>query len=107
MALLEVPQIRYVQATIRLDETTATLVDQYAAFLHAPADDVVDKALAYVFAKDREFQEFLQSPEAARFSPSLRVRKPTNNSAEGTVKKPANRGARGRNPAASATGVLA
>ena len=107
MALLEVTQIRYVHATIRLDETTATQVDQYAAFLHAPADDVVDKALAYVFAKDREFQEFLQSPEAAKFSPSLRVRKPTNNSAEGTVKKPANSSASGRNPAASATGVTA
>jgi hypothetical protein len=107
MALLEVTQIRYVQATIRLDETTATQVNQYAAFLRAPADDVVDKALAYVFAKDREFQEFLQSPEAAKFSPSLRVRKPTNNSAEGTVKKPANSGASRRDPGASGTGVPA
>ena len=45
---------------IRLDESTAAQIDQYAAFLHASADEVVDKALAYVFAKDRDFQEFLR-----------------------------------------------
>lgn len=51
MPLLEIVQIRQVTASIRLDESTATLIDQYAAFLHASADDVVDKALTYVFAK--------------------------------------------------------
>jgi hypothetical protein len=35
-------------------------VDQYAAFIHASADDVVEQALAYVFSKDRDFQEFLE-----------------------------------------------
>ena len=60
---------------IRLEDTTAGQIDQYAAFLHAPADDVVDKALAYVFAKDREFQDFLRTPEAARAPRSLRVRR--------------------------------
>ncbi len=60
---------------IRLDETTAGQIDQYAAFLHAPADDVVDKALTYVFAKDRDFQDFLRTPEAARAPRSLRVRR--------------------------------
>lgn len=75
MALLEVAQIRYVNATVRLDETTAAQVDQYAAFIHAPADDVVDKALAYVFSKDRDFQEFLKTPEAAHVTPALRVRR--------------------------------
>lgn len=75
MALLEVTQIRYVNATVRLDETTAAQVDQYAAFLHAPADDVVDKALAYVFSKDRDFQDFLRTPEAQQVTPLLRVRR--------------------------------
>ena len=60
-ALIEVTQIRQVSASIRLDEATATQVDQYAAFIHASADDVVDKALTYVFSKDRDFQEFLQT----------------------------------------------
>jgi hypothetical protein len=75
MPLIEVTQSRYVSATIRLDSETATLIDQYAAFVHGSADDVVDKALNYVFAKDREFQEYLKSPLAAKPVPSLRVRR--------------------------------
>src|SRR3954464_6922379 len=75
MPLIEVTQSRYVSATIRLDSETANLIDQYAAFVHGSADDVVDKALNYVFAKDREFQEYLKSPLAAKAVPSLRVRR--------------------------------
>ena len=75
MPLIEVTQSRYVSATIRLDSDTATLIDQYAAFVHGSADDVVDKALNYVFAKDREFQDYLKSPLAAEAVPSLRVRR--------------------------------
>ncbi len=75
MPLIEVTQSRYVSATIRLDSATANLVDQYAAFVHGSADDVVDKALNYVFAKDREFQEFLKSSQSAKVAPSLRVRR--------------------------------
>ncbi len=63
MPLLEIVQTTHVNATIRLEEATAVLVDQYAAFLHAGADEVVDKALVYVFAKDRDFQDFLRTPE--------------------------------------------
>src|SRR6185437_16223741 len=72
--LLEIVQIRQITATIRLDETTAGQIDQYAAFLHVSADEVVDKALTYVFAKDRDFQDFLRTPEAAHVPPSLRIR---------------------------------
>ena len=79
MPLLEIVQTHQVSATIRLDQTTAEQIDQYAAFLHVSADDVVDKALAYVFAKDRDFQEYLRTPEAARFAQSLRVRRPSQN----------------------------
>ena len=75
MPLIEVTKGRYVSATIRLDSETATLIDQYAAFVHGSADEVVDKALNYVFAKDREFQEYLKSPLAAKPVPSLRVRR--------------------------------
>ena len=88
MALLEVTQIRYVNATVRLDETTAAQVDQYAAFIHAPADDVVDKALAYVFSKDRDFQEFLKTPEAAHVTPALRVRRAAIAEADPLQRKP-------------------
>jgi hypothetical protein len=50
MPLIEVTQNRYVSATIRLESETASLIDQYAAFVRGSADDVVDKALNYMFA---------------------------------------------------------
>jgi len=81
MPLLEIPRVRQITATIRLDESTAGQIDQYAAFLHASADEVVDKALAYVFAKDRDFQEFLKTPQATRAPRSLRIRRAPQNGA--------------------------
>lgn len=81
MPLLEIVQTRQITASIRLDESTAEQIDQYASFLHASADEVVDKALAYVFAKDREFQEYLRTPEAARATQSLRIRRVPQNGA--------------------------
>ena len=81
MPLLEIVQTRQITASIRLDEATAEQIDQYASFLHASADEVVDKALAYVFAKDREFQEFLRTPEASRATQSLRIRRAPQNGA--------------------------
>jgi hypothetical protein len=90
MPLLEINQIRHICASVRLDEATATQVDQYAAFIHASADDVVDKALNYVFSKDRDFQEFLKTPLAKDVASTLRVRKgPSNGVAEQPAKKPA------------------
>src|SRR6202045_4069104 len=74
MPLLEITQSRQISASIRLDEATATQVDQYAAFIKATADDVVEKALDYVFSKDRDFQEFLKTALAGQVAPSLRVR---------------------------------
>lgn len=79
MPLLEVTQIRHVSASIRLTDTTATLTDQYASFIHACADDVIEQALTYVFSKDRDFQEFLKTPEALRITPTLRGRRAHSN----------------------------
>src|ERR1700760_146201 len=88
MPLLEIIQTRQISASIRLDETTAAQVDQYAAFIHASADDVVDKALNYVFSKDRDFQDFLKTAHAKQVAPALRVRKgPSNGAAEQPAKK--------------------
>ncbi len=89
MPLLEVVQTHYVSASIRLTDTTALQVDQYAAFIHASADEVIDQALAYVFSKDRDFQEFLRTPEAQRITPTLRVRRAVaNEPAELPARKP-------------------
>ena len=85
MPLLEVVQTRQISASIRLTDTTATQVDQYAAFIRACADDVVEQALAYVFSKDRDFQDFLKTPEARRVATTLRVRKAPIAEAPGTV----------------------
>ena len=63
MPLLEINQIRHICASVRGDEETAAQVDQYAAVIRASADDVVDKALNYVFAKDGDSQEFLKAPQ--------------------------------------------
>jgi hypothetical protein len=89
MPLLEVTQTRHLSASIRLTDTTASQVDQYAAFIHASADEVVEQALAYVFSKDRDFQDYLKSPEAQQITPTLRVRRaPASDAAEPPVKKP-------------------
>jgi hypothetical protein len=74
MSLLEINQARYISAS-GLDESTAEQVDQHAAFVHASADEVVDKALNYVFSKDRDFQDFLKTPQAKQVASTLRVRK--------------------------------
>jgi predicted transcriptional regulator len=91
MPLLEVIQTRQISASIRLTDTVAIQVDQYAAFIHASADDVVEQALAYVFSKDRDFQDFLKTPEARQAASTLRIRKaPSSEAIEGSVKTPAN-----------------
>lgn len=88
MPLLDVAQTRhYVSATVRIEDATARQIDQYAAFMKTSADEIVDKALAYVFAKDKDFQEFLEAPEAARVQSSLRVR---NAGVNGSAPEPAN-----------------
>ena len=108
MPLLEVVQTRHLSATIRLTDSTALQVDQYAAFIKASADDVVEQALAYVFSKDRDFQEFLKSAEAQRITPTLRVRRaPGTDPVEQPPKKPANGAAKGSTSAASVAGSRA
>ena len=85
MPLLEINQSRYISASVRLDETTAEQVDQYAAFVHASADDVVN----YVFSKDRDFQDFLKTPQAKQVASTLRVRKGPNKDAQDEAEQPA------------------
>src|ERR1700733_3647435 len=101
MPLLEINQTRYISASVRLDESTAEQVDQYAAFVHASADDVVDKALNYVFSKDRDFQDFLKTPQAKQVASTLRVRRGTNKHAGGATEQPAKKLAARVEPTAS------
>jgi len=104
MPLLEVIQTRHLSASIRLTDTTALQVDQYAAFIHASADEVVEQALAYVFSKDRDFQEFLKSAGAQKITPTLRVRRvAASDASEQPPRKPANGAANGSTSATSVT----
>ena len=95
MPLLEVVQTRHISASIRQTDATAALVDQYAAFISASADEVVEQALAYVFSKDRDFQEFLKTPQAKQVASTLRVRRGLNKDAEGATEQPARKLATG------------
>src|ERR1035437_7037995 len=101
MPLLEINQTRYISASVRLDESTAEQVDQYAAFVHASADNVVDKALNYVFSKDRDFQDFLKTPQANQVASTLRVRKGPNKDAKDEAEQPAKKQAAGVESTAS------
>jgi hypothetical protein len=107
MPLLEVVQTRQISASIRLTNSTATQTDQYAAFIRASADDVVEQALLFVFAKDRDFQEFLKSPDAQKITPTLRIRKPTATEVEPAAKKPVSPAVSTTQTAASVAGSKA
>jgi hypothetical protein len=102
MPLLEVTQTKQVSASIRLTEATATQTDQYAAYIHASADEVVEKALQYVFSKDPGFRDFQKTPQAKEVASTLRVRKaPASETSEPPAKKPASgAGSAAQTPAA-------
>ena len=58
--LLELVQSKKVTATVTLEQSTAELVDRYAQYVNGGADEVVDKALNYVFGKDKDFQKYAE-----------------------------------------------
>jgi hypothetical protein len=68
--LLEINQIRHISASVQMDESTATQVGYYAAFIHASANDVVDKALNYVLSKDVTSKTFCRRHRPSRLLPS-------------------------------------
>ena len=97
MPLLEVQTVNKVTATIALDESIARRIDQYAVFINAPSDEVVSKALEYVFTKDKDFVTFSQTAESDTPEYPLRIRRPMG---------AAERAKRGRRPTPSGTPAL-
>jgi len=75
MALLSIKASKKIETTVRLEESTAKLVDQYAHFAKASADDVVNQALEYVFTKDKDFQQHLEKNADENVPSALRVKK--------------------------------
>ena len=98
MPLLEITTSRKVTATVSLEEPTANLVNQYAAFTRVAADDVVNKALEYVFTKDKDFQKFIGAPNDAKPIHPLRIKRNGDDRPKG---KP------GRKPATSVPAPIA
>jgi hypothetical protein len=90
MPLIEVTQIQRVTANVRFDAAIVTQINQYAAFIKATPDEVVNKGLEYLFAKDRDFAAFRNTEESQRVPELLRPRKaaPPNGS-KPLPKKPA------------------
>ena len=76
MPLLDIKTSKKIDTQIRLEESTANLLDRYAHFAKSSADAVVNSGLEYVFAKDRDFQQYLESTPPAEFPSTLRVKKP-------------------------------
>jgi hypothetical protein len=75
MALITVKASKKIDATLRLEESTAKMIDRYAAFLKVSADEVVDKGMEYIFTKDKEFQQHLEKQPALQVPASLRIKK--------------------------------
>ena len=66
MPLIEVTQIQRVTANVRFDAAIVTQINQYAAFIKATPDEVINKGLEYLFAKDRDFAAFRNTAESQR-----------------------------------------
>jgi hypothetical protein len=75
MALLIVKASKKIDAILRLEESTAKMIDRYAAFLNVPADEVVDKGMEYIFTKDKDFQQHLEKQPDLQVPGSLRIKK--------------------------------
>ena len=98
MPLPEINLSHYIRALIRLNESTAEQVGQYATFVHASADDVVDKALNYVFSKGRDFQDFLKTAQAQHVAATLRVHRASSKDAKDAPELPAKKLTAGGSP---------
>lgn len=75
MALLDSKVSKKITMRCSLEESTAIQVDQYAAFAGIPADDVVNKALDYVFKNDKEFKQYREEHAETPAAPSLQVKR--------------------------------
>jgi class 3 adenylate cyclase len=89
MPLLEVIHIKKLTATIQIDEPIAHTLDKYAHHIHASADEVIGKALEFVFSRDKDFQKWAASDAAASVKPSLRLKQtPGARTTKTAAKKP-------------------
>jgi hypothetical protein len=75
MALFTVKTSKKVETNMKLEESTAKMLDRYAHFHKGPADDVVNEALEYIFKHDKDFQQHLQQNPNQEVAASVRIKK--------------------------------
>lgn len=62
MPLLEIPKTNSkVKATVELEQSTVESLDRYAAFIQASGEQVIEQALQFVFRKDKDFLQYLET----------------------------------------------
>ena len=75
MPLFTVKTSRKVETSMKLEESTAKMLDRYAHFHKASADDVANQAMEYIFTHDKDFQQHLQQNPSIEVPSSLRLKK--------------------------------
>ena len=75
MALFTLKTSKKVDTHMRLEESTAEMLDRYAHFQKGSADEVVNGALEYVFKHDKDFQRHIQQNPHEKVASSVRVKK--------------------------------
>ena len=75
MALFTVKASNKIDTSMRLEESTAKMLDRYAHFHKGSADDVVNESLEYIFKHDKDFQQYLSANPAQEVPQTLRVKK--------------------------------
>ena len=102
MALFTVKTSNKIETSMKLEESTVRMLDRYAHFHKASAEDVVNEALEYVMKHDKDFQAYLQQNPDEAIAATVRIRKPTP-----PVKNGAANGNGSHNGAASRTAAIA
>lgn len=75
MPLFTVKTSNKIDTSMRLEESTAKMLDRYAHFHKGSADDVVNESLEYIFKHDKDFQQYLTANPTAEVASSVRVKK--------------------------------
>lgn len=74
MALFTVKTSNKIDTSMRLEESTAKMLDRYAHFHKGSADDVVNEALEYIFKHDKDFQQDLQQNPNVEIASTVRIK---------------------------------
>ena len=78
MPLFTVKTSKKVETSMKLEESTAKMLDRYAHFHKGSADDVVNESLEYIFKHDKEFQRHLTANPDQEVASTVRLKKPNN-----------------------------